>query len=231
MRDIIRKIIPQSTTVLALILMLSCIILIATVLYHNQKRAASEKSMISGEESAVPISVSEVVLSDNQFENSASLYTAHLLPGDSQTKRFQVQVSYQDSITLCFDTAIRSGGEKLSEVMKIKVHLPSTGELLYDGPIVTMPTLTHELTSDKKVTQNIPYDVTVYLDPSADQSYQDLDFDAGLHWWASETDNLRSSVRNEVVTALLVLAATITGALVTTVLIEEQKDRGGQIHA
>lgn len=231
MRDKIRKIMPRSTTILAVLLILSCIILIAATFYSQQQRSTTTQFANSDKGTTVPISAAEVVLSDDQAENAASLHAANLFPGDSQTKRYQVKITYQDRITLCFDTTVGSGSEKLSEVMKIKVHLPSTGELLYDGPIDTMPTLTHTLTSPQKVTQDIPYDVTIYLDPSADQSYQNLDFDAGLHWWASETEDLHSTIVRRIVTVLLVLGAAGTGALVLTVLIEERRDKGGQKYA
>lgn len=231
MRDIIRKNMPRFTTVLAVLLILSCVILIAATFYCQQQRSTTAQLANSNKGTTVPISAAEVVLSDDQSENAASLHAENLFPGDSQTKRYHVNITYQDRITLCFNSSVDSGNEELAEVMKIKVNLPSTGELLYDGPIDTMPTLTHTLTSPQKVTQDIPYDVTIYLDPSADQSYQNLDLNAALHWWASETEDLHSTIVRKIVTVLLVLGAAGTGALVLTVLIEERRDKGGQKYA
>ena len=87
---------------------------------------------------------------------------------------------------------IRQGGEKLAEVLKCRIKLLSTGEVLYDGIIRDMPkSLNHTLpyiqTSDDS---ELYYEITAYLDTSVGNDYANKSLTADFRWWVEEESNL-----------------------------------------
>lgn len=117
-----------------------------------------------------------------------------IYPDSCETKYFRVRISYHDTVTVHYKAAVRQGSEKLAEVMKIKVKLLTVGETVYDGPIADMPeSLTHRLSSEKSTTDELYYEITMYLDTSAGNEYQNKDLIADFKWWVEETGNLDDS--------------------------------------
>lgn len=114
-----------------------------------------------------------------------------MFPGDAETKYFRVQVSYHDQVTVHFRATVRPGYEKLAEVMNVRVRLLTTGEIMYDGLMKTMPaSVTHKLASQNTTTDTLYYEITAYLDTSVGNEYQNRDLIADLNWWVEETGNL-----------------------------------------
>ena len=85
-------------------------------------------------------------LHKKQANDNDTFNLVNMFPGDTLTKNYCIKVSYKDRLTVRFGVDIHKGYEKLSEAMKIKVVLSTTGETLYDGYIKDMPTsLNHTL--------------------------------------------------------------------------------------
>ena len=132
-----------------------------------------------------------IELYSTQPEENTPFQVSNMFPGDSETKRFRVQVSYHDNVTVHYKATVRSGYEKLAEVLKVKVNLLTTGETLYDGLMKDMPgSLTHELASTATTTDELYYEITAYLDTSVGNEYQNKDLIADFTWWVEETENL-----------------------------------------
>lgn len=135
-----------------------------------------------------------VELYSKQSEENIPFKVGNMFPGDSETKYFRVRISYHDTVTVHYKAAVRQGSEKLAEVMKIKVKLLTVGETVYDGPIADMPeSLTHRLSSEKLTTDELYYEITVYLDTSTGNEYQNKDLISDFKWWVEETGNLDDS--------------------------------------
>ena len=131
-----------------------------------------------------------------------------MFPGDSETKYFRVRVSYHDKITVHYKATVRLGYEKLAEVMKVRVNLLSTGETMYDGLMGDMSeSLTHKLASQKSITDELDYEITVYLDTSVGNDYQNKDLIADFKWWVEETGNLDDSEKKVVTLKILLWSA------------------------
>ena len=130
----------------------------------------------------------------SQAEDNIPFNVGNMFPGDSKTEYFCVQASYHNKITVHYKATVRSGYEKLAEVLKVRVKLLNTGETMYDGLIQTMPkSVTYSLNSSKSVTDELYYEITAYLDTSVGNEYQNKDLIADFKWWIEGTENLDSS--------------------------------------
>lgn len=135
-----------------------------------------------------------IELYNKQPEENTPFTVDNMFPGDAEIKYFCVRVSYHDKITVHYKATVRPGYEKLAEVLKVRVKLLSTGEMLYDGLMRDMPeSLTHKLASKKSTTDELYYEITAYLDTSVGNDYQNKDLIADFKWWVEETGNLVDS--------------------------------------
>lgn len=75
----------------------------------------------------------------NHPDDNSPFNIENMFPGDSEIRYYCVRVSHKDSITVFFNADVRSGYEKLAEVLKCKVELLTTGETLYEGLMRDMP--------------------------------------------------------------------------------------------
>ena len=134
-----------------------------------------------------------IELYNKQPEENKAFTVGNMFPGDVETKYFRVRVSYHDKITVHYKATVRPGYEKLAEVLKVRVRLLTTGEMLYDGLMRDMPeSLTHKLASKKSTTDELYYEITAYLDTSVGNDYQNKDLIADFKWWVEETGNLQT---------------------------------------
>ncbi len=126
-----------------------------------------------------------------QAEENSPFSVGNMLPGDSEAKSFRVRVAHQGKVTVHCKAVVRDGYEKLAEVMKARVALPDTGEVVYDGLMRDMPdSVARELDSSSRVTDELRYEITAYLETSVGNEYQNLDLIADITWWVDEASNL-----------------------------------------
>ncbi len=132
-----------------------------------------------------------IELYSGQPEENAPFSVGNMLPGDSETKSFRVRVTHQGKVTVHSRATVREGYEKLADVMKAKVALPDTGEVVYDGLMRDMPdSAARELDSSSRTTDELRYEITAYLETSVGNEYQNLDLIADITWWVDEASNL-----------------------------------------
>ena len=92
-------------------------------------------------------------------------YAVNLFPGDSVTQYYCVRVSHSDSVTLRYRANIRSGYDKLAEVLRCRIKVK--GVTLYDGLMRDMPqSVNHRLSAQRRVSTDVVYQITAYLDTS-----------------------------------------------------------------
>lgn len=162
----------------------------------------------------------------NPCENDP-FHVTNMFPGDRITRYYRVEVSYKGTVTVHFGTEIRSGYEKLSEVLKAKVTLLTTGETLYDGLMAEMPeSLDHELGSDTDTKDELFYEITAYLDTSVGNDYQDKGLVADFNWWVEETGNLTPSQQtgDSLIILLSVAAVACVCCLILIIIIKRKKE-------
>lgn len=155
-----------------------------------------------------------IELYNKQPEENTPFHVGNMFPGDAEIKYFCVRVSYHDKITVHYKATVRPGYEKLAEVLKVRVKLLSTGEMLYDGLMRDMPeSLTHKLASKKSTTDELYYEITAYLDTSVGNDYQNKDLIADFKWWVEETGNLDDSPKTGDTSNILLWAVLAAGSL------------------
>lgn len=164
-----------------------------TTTVADKQPSASEPSG-STSTTKKPVNLAEVLLLHNRNEDDNTPFNVpNMFPGDSVTKYYCVRVSYINTITVRFRADVRSGYEKLAEVLQFRVTMPETGEVLYDGLMKDMPlSIDHALSSGKETTSELYYEMTAYLDTSVGNDYQIQSLIADFRWWVEETENLVS---------------------------------------
>ena len=175
----------------------------------NSSSATVEQSTTAETKKAATIE-----LYNKQPEENKAFTVGNMFPGDVETKYFRVRVSYHDKITVHYKATVRPGYEKLAEVLKVRVRLLTTGEMLYDGLMRDMPeSLTHKLASKKSTTDELYYEITAYLDTSVGNDYQNKDLIADFKWWVEETGNLDDSPQTGDTSNILLWAVLAAGSL------------------
>lgn len=119
----------------------------------------------------------------NKPEDNIAFNVMDMLPGDYVTKNYNVRVSYKGSIKIYFTADVEKGSEKLAEVLMCQVVLPDKNKILYKGLLSEMGDLEHTLSSVKK-TEDIRYEISVYLDTGVGNNYQNKQLKADFKWWA-----------------------------------------------
>ena len=169
-----------------------------------------------------------IELYNKQPEENTPFHVGNMFPGDAEIKYFCVRVSYHDKITVHYKATVRPGYEKLAEVLKVRVKLLSTGEMLYDGLMRDMPeSLTHKLASKKSTTDELYYEITAYLDTSVGNDYQNKDLIADFKWWVEETGNLDDSPKTGDTSNILlwaVLAACSGSMMILLLVVRRRKE-------
>lgn len=169
-----------------------------------------------------------IELYNKQPEENTAFAVGNMFPGDSETQYFRVRVSYHDKITVHYKATVRPGYEKLAEVLKVRVKLLSTGEMLYDGLMRDMPeSLKHKLASKKSTTDELYYEITAYLDTSVGNDYQNKDLIADFKWWVEETGNLDDSPKTGDTSNILlwaVLAACSGSMMILLLVVRRRKE-------
>lgn len=180
----------------------------------NSSAATSSSAVPMQSTTAEVKKAATVEFYNKQPEENTPFQVGNMFPGDSETKYFRVRVSYHDTITVHYKATVRPGYEKLAEVLKVRIRLLSAGETMYDGLMRDMPeSLTHKLASKKSATDELYYEITVYLDTSVGNDYQNKDLVADFKWWVEETGNLDDSPQTGDTSNILLWAVLAAGSL------------------
>ncbi len=123
----------------------------------------------------------------NKPSDNIPFSVANMFPGDYIKQDYCVRVSYNGTITVYFTADIRPGYEKLAEVLKCKVVMPDERAILYDGLMRDIGDVSHTV-SAVNTTEDLDYEIAVYLDTSVGNDYQDLELVADFKWWAEASE-------------------------------------------
>ncbi len=109
----------------------------------------------------------------------------NMFPGDNETNVYNVRVSYNGTIKVYFAARIDDRYKKLAEVLMCKVVMPDGST--YEGLMRDMPDLEHTLNAVNR-TEDLKYEITVYLDKSVGNEYKNRELVANFEWWAYTSD-------------------------------------------
>lgn len=156
-----------------------------------------------------------IILYKKNPEYNEAFLCPNMFPGDTEVRNYCVKVSYHNKASVNFIVNTRKGYEKLAEVMDIKVRLVSTDEILYEGKVKDIKdSVVTVLRSDSKKVESLDYEITVSLDTSVGNEYQNLDLITDFKWWVDEKENLDKAPKTGDYT-LKVIELIIAIALIT----------------
>ncbi len=201
--------------ILALLLCVNIVALIALIIHKNRDNSTAtvtvgKNTIISDEassdtsdtsSSSAPASSTTASSSSKQntslylhnrnADDNTAFKVGNMFPGDTETEYFCIGVSHTDTVELHFRADVRQGYEKLAEVLKLRISLPATETLLYDGTISGLPeSLDTGLTESSSGQSELVYEITAYLDTSVGNEYQNKTLIADLHWWVDDINAL-----------------------------------------
>lgn len=151
----------------------------------------TDESITNSENKTETNKATNIELSNKQPMKNTQFTVRNMLPGDVETKYFRICISYHDSITVHYKANVHRGYEKFGEVLKVRVKLLNTKEIMYDGLMRDMPeSLNYQLSSQSITTDELYYEITAYLDNNVGNEYQNKDLIADFKWSVEEIDNL-----------------------------------------
>ena len=132
--------------------------------------------------SITPVYAAGDIILNGPDESANKIFTAeNMFPGDKIYKDYVLNISHKENIDIMFQAKVQEGYEILAEVLKLTVTIDGIEEPLYDGLMKDMSaSCTYTLPSNK---QNATYRLTVYLDTSVGNRYQNKDLKADFSWW------------------------------------------------
>ena len=131
-----------------------------------------------------------IELSSNAYGYNTPFNVSNMFPGDIYTQYFCIRASFEDIITLNFDTDITSG-TVLADALHISVKIYGEDAPLYNGPMSDMPVLEYKLSSAEPTVREVLYIIEAYLPTDVGNAYQNKYLIADFNWYVSEVENLK----------------------------------------
>ena len=129
--------------------------------------------------------VGDVIVLNGPDESANQVFRAeNMFPGDEIYNNYVLNISHKkedikDS-NIMFKVNVLENSEDLAEVLKLRVEIPGAGTL-YDGLMKDMPaSCTYPLPAGQS---QVKYRLTVYLDTSVGNEYQNKGLKADFTWW------------------------------------------------
>ena len=136
----------------------------------------------------------DISLYSNHSSDNASFNITNMFPGDSVTNKYNVKVSYHDKVSVLFNVDYLDEYSKLASVTNIKVKLINDNKVLYDGFVCDLKdnNLSYALESSNNKTEVLEYEITISLDTSVNNDYQNKELKLDFIWSIDkeETKNL-----------------------------------------
>lgn len=142
------------------------------------------QSTNSGDSFSTEQQTVNLLLNKRKDTDNVAFKVSNMFPGDAVTGNYCIKVSYDEAATLNFRVDIAEGYEKLAEVLKCKIVLAATGEVLHDGLMKEVPDAVEvTLTDIPNGEDELSYEITAYLDTSVGNEYQNKGLEADFVWW------------------------------------------------
>ena len=136
----------------------------------------------------------DISLYSNHSSDNASFNITNMFPGDSVTNKYNLKVSYHDKVSVLFNVDYLNEYSKLASVTNIKVKLINDNKVLYDGFVCDLKdnNLSYALESSNNKTEVLEYEITISLDTSVNNDYQNKELKLDFIWSIDkeETKNL-----------------------------------------
>lgn len=188
---------------------------------------SAPESVGTGVSSASQKNAQNISLYHRHAGDGTPFSVGNMFPGDAETQYYCIRVSHQSAVTLRFRASVQSGYDKLAEVLRVRVTLPDSGAVLYDGLMRDMPESVNVAMAAG--TDEVYYQISAYLDTSVGNSYMDLPLKADFNWWVEENDGEMLAPRTADLAQIALAAAAGVAACIVlvTVLVKRKKVHHG----
>lgn len=123
----------------------------------------------------------DTIVLNGPDESASKIFTAeNIFPGDKISQDYILNISHKNNIDIMFNAKVLEGYVELPEVLRLRVEIPGV-KTLYDGLMKDIPSsVTYTLSGNQ---QSVTYRLTVYLDTSVGNKYQNKELKADFSWW------------------------------------------------
>jgi len=135
----------------------------------------------------------EIMLSKRNEEDNVPFKAENMFPGDWIEKEFCVNVSCGEEVTVCFGIELDDESQKLAQVLGCRIELSNCGEVLYDGLMTKIPERLEYPFTVAPIAEKLVYQITVYLDTSVGNEYQNASLSAKFCWWIEEKNSAQET--------------------------------------
>ena len=119
-----------------------------------------------------------IVLNDPDKSEFKAFTLNNMFPGDKEFKDYELSISHKKNIDVTFNVHLREETAKLAEVLKLKVEIDGVEK--YSDLMKDLGQLTYTLPANQK---SVKYRLTVYLDTSVGNEYQNKELKADFEWY------------------------------------------------
>lgn len=164
-------------------------------------------------------------------EDNEVFNVTNMLPGDSVTKYFCIKATHDLDFDLIFEAQITDQTKQLADALKIKVTLPETSAVLFDGTFAQADKqqLSVPVSKNDAGQTTIYYQIDVYLDTSAGNEYQASTLAADFVWSADDDESLAAPDTGDNINIILWIIILICSAAIILLLLlnhrKEEKNR------
>ena len=130
--------------------------------------------------SAMPVyAAGETIVLDDPDKSEFQAFTLNnMFPGDAEYKDYELNISHKNNIDVVFNVHFREESAKLAEVLMLKVEIDNAEK--YNGLMKDLGQLTYTLPAGQP---KATYRLTVYLDTSVGNEYQNKELNADFEWY------------------------------------------------
>ena len=124
-----------------------------------------------------------LTLSDGKPEENQTFQVSNMVPGQSETKLYRVEIIHTKEKFVSFRASVSEGSKKLAEALTVTVKRMDTKDVLYDGALSEMSWVDWEVAEESVLTlEEMVYEVTVSLPSTATIDCQDERVTVRLDW-------------------------------------------------
>lgn len=130
--------------------------------------------------SSMPVyAAGETIVLDDPDKSEFQAFTLNnMFPGDAEYKDYELNISHKNNIDVVFNVHLREESAKLAEVLMLKVEIDNAEK--YNGLMKDLGQLTYTLPAGQP---KATYRLTVYLDTSVGNEYQNKELKADFEWY------------------------------------------------
>ena len=200
----------------------------ASSLAAQNAAPASSASGAVGEETKAQL----LQLYSGHADDNVPFAADNLLPGDSVTQYYAVQMHHTDDLTLLFRTDVTEETKDLGNVLHIRVRNLETGAVLCDGMFAEIDgrEVSEAFAVDGAAESIAYYEVTVSMDTSVGNAYQAARLLADFHWYAAEEESLTDAPQTGDNLMLLLWVVIAVSAILLILLVLYRRRREDKVN-